>query len=94
MLDDGVDIHTAKFRDSYGFDHDEYRLAASCQRGNWTCVDPQLLRNRAWVLTFLDAKGFRFYLPVMMVDIIENERLSNLPETLFYDLTIDRLGRL
>lgn len=29
----------------------------------------------------------------MMVDIIENERLSNLPETLFYDLKIDRLGR-
>lgn len=92
-LDDGVDIHTAKFHDSYGFDHDEHRLAAGCQRGNWTCVDPRLLRDRAWVLTFLDAKGFRFYLPVMMIDIIENERLSDIPETLFYNLKIDRFGR-
>jgi hypothetical protein len=29
----------------------------------------------------------------MMIDIIENERLSDLPETLFYNLKIDRLGR-
>ncbi len=92
-LDDGVDIHTAEFHDSYGFDSEEYRLAAGCQRSNWTCVDPQLLRDRAWVLPFLDAKGFRFYLPVMMIDIIENERLSDLPETLFYNLKIDRFGR-
>jgi hypothetical protein len=46
------------------------------------------------VLPFLDAKGFRFYLPVMMIDIIEKERLSDLPETLFYNLKIDRFGRL
>lgn len=92
-LDDGVDIHTAKFLDSYGFDDEEYRLAKRCQRGNWIYVDPQLLRDRAWMLTFLDTKGFRFYMPVMMIDIIENERLSDLPQTFFYELKIDRFGR-
>ena len=45
------------------------------------------------MLVFLDAKGFRFYLPVMMIDIIENERLSDLPESLFYNLKIDHAGR-
>jgi len=74
-LDDGVDIHTAKFLDSYGFD------------------DEELLRDRAWMLPFLDTKGFRFYMPVMMIDIIENERLSDLPQTFFYELKIDRFGR-
>lgn len=92
-LGDGVDIHTAKFHDSYGFDLEEYGLAAGCQRVNWSCVDPKLLRDRAWVLPFLDEKGFRFYLPVMMIDIIENERMSDLAETLFYNLKIDRFGR-
>lgn len=92
-LDDGVDIHTAAFHESYGFDSEERQLAVGCQRDDWTCVDPQLLRDRAGVLPFLDIKGFRFYLPVMMIDIIENERLSDLPETLFYNLKIDRFGQ-
>ncbi len=87
-LEDGIDIHSAKVHDSYGFDQTEAKLAVSCQRGDWRCVDPQLLRDRAWVLTFLDAKGFRFYLPVMMIDIIENERTSDLAETLFYKFEV------
>lgn len=41
-LEDGVDIHTAKVRDSYGFDQDESQHAVSCQRGDWRLVDPQL----------------------------------------------------
>jgi len=92
-LGDGVDIHTARFHDSYGLENEEYRLAAGCQRGNWTYVDPQLLRDRAWVLPFLDTQGFRFYLPVMMIDIVEHEHMSDLPETLFYNFKIDRFGR-
>ena len=91
-LDGGIDIHTAKFRDSYCFDDEEHRRAAGCERCDWTCVDPKLLRERAWVLPFLDAKGFRFYLPVMMIDIIENERLSDLHDTLFCNLKIDVNG--
>ena len=84
-LDGGVDIHTAKFRDSYCFDIEEQRRAAGCERSDWRNVD-------AWVLPFLDANGFRFYLPVMMIDIIENERGSNLPDTLFCNLKIDVNG--
>jgi hypothetical protein len=93
-LEDGVDIHTAKVRDSYGFDHDESQRAISCQRGDWRFVEPQLLRDRAWVLTFLDNKGFRFYLPVIMIDIIDNEQTSDLAETLFYKFSITHDGRL
>lgn len=92
-LGDGLDIHTAKFHDSYGFDLEECRLAAGCQRGNWTSIDPQLLRDRAWVLPFLDTKGFRLYLPVMMIELIENEREPDLSESLFYNFRIDRFGR-
>ena len=91
-LDGGVDIHTAKFRDSYCFDIEEQRRAAGCERSDWRNVDPHLLRDRAWVLPFLDANGFRFYLPVMMIDIIENERGSDLPDTLFCNLKIDVNG--
>ncbi len=32
-------------------------------------------------------------MPVMMIDIIENERLPDLPQTFFYELKIDRFGR-
>jgi hypothetical protein len=92
-LEDGVDIHTAKVRDSYGFDQDESQRAVSCQRGDWRFVDPQLLRDRAWVLTFLDTKGFRFYLPVIMIDIIDDERKSDLSETLFYKFSVTHHGR-
>jgi hypothetical protein len=92
-LDDGVDIHTAKFQDSYGLESEELRQAKGCQRGDWRYVDPQILRERAWVLPFLDAKGFRFYLPAMMIDIVDNERESDLAETLFYNLQIDVDGK-
>lgn len=93
-LDDGVEIHTAAFYQSYYFGEEEHYRAAGCQRGNWKYVDPQILRDMAWVLPFLDGKGFRFYLPVMMIDIIENESLSDLSETLFHNLKIDSEGRL
>lgn len=82
-LDGGVDIHTAQFYDSYGFDKEELRLVAGCQRENWMYVDPQVLRDRTRVLPLLDVTGFRFYLPARMIDVIENEQRSDLPETLF-----------
>lgn len=93
-LEDGVDIHTAQYMDSYGCDADEFRLAAGCQRGNWECVDPQILRDRAWVLPFLDAQGFRFYLPIIMIDIIDNGTASVLAETLFYNFNVTPDGKI
>ncbi len=87
-LEDGVDIFTARNLDYYGMSASEKRLALVCQRGNWNEVDPQILRDRAWVLTFLDRKGFRFYLPVILLDIIHNQTQSDLAETLFYRFSI------
>lgn len=87
-LSGGVDIHAASLADSYGNHETERRLSKRCQRGNWRFVEPEPLRQRAWDLTFLDANAFRFYLPVMMLDILDDENASDLTETLFYQLTI------
>lgn len=87
-LEDGVDIFTARNLDDYGMNASEKRLALYCQRGNWKEVDPQILRDRAWALTFLDRKGFRFYLPVILIDIIHNQTQSDLAETMFYRFSI------
>ena len=92
-LEDGVDIYAARNLDSYGCNEEEHRLSLGCKRVNWEQIDPQILRDRAWVLTFLDAKGFRFYLPVMMIDIIHHESESDLAETLFYRFSITPDGR-
>lgn len=92
-LEDGVDIYTARYQDSYGNDEEEHLLSLCCQRGNWEQIDPQILRDRAWVLTFLDAKGFRFYLPAMMIDIVRHEKESDLAETLFYRFSVTPDGR-
>ena len=46
------------------------------------------------VLPFLDAKGFRFYLPVMMIDIIENERFSLEYEIEFIMIILMELSKI
>ncbi|MEM7385029.1 MAG: DUF6714 family protein, partial [Verrucomicrobiota bacterium] len=71
-LDEGIDIHTAESMDDYG-NPAEDRLSLSAERTDWRLVAPNTLSERHCGVTFLDAKGFRFYSPAIMTAIVNQD---------------------
>ncbi len=93
-LEDGLDIHAAQSMDEYG-DPEENRLSLSAERKDWRRIDNNLLIPRFWAITFLDAKGFRFYTPAIMTTVLTHrEPTGNLASWFLSGMSIDESGRL
>jgi hypothetical protein len=75
-LEDGKDIYEAQSDDDYG-NPDELALSDVAERENWRLVPHEDLHRRFWGVTFLDTKGLRFYMPAIMLAILEPNGLHS-----------------
>lgn len=75
-LNGGIDIHAAQSMDDYG-NPEEDRLSKTAERNDWRRVKIQTLQPRFWAITFLDAKGFRFYAPAIMTELLNHGDATN-----------------
>lgn len=70
-LGDGIDIYAAMSQDAYG-DAVEDRLSETADRKDWRLTPQDDLYPRFWAIGYLDAAGFRFYTPAIMIAVIEH----------------------
>lgn len=70
-LGDGIDLYAAESLDDYG-NPSEDQLSLAAEKNDWRLVPPNDLFPRFGALTFLDAAGFRFYAPAVMIAILSN----------------------
>lgn len=88
--EDGITIHEADMLDSYGSDE---QLAAARQldtERHWTEVADATIERLSSALSFLDPRGFHFYLPAYMCWTLRSYDTSDSAskDALLYDLTI------
>ena len=70
-LEDGIDIHAAQSLDDYGNEVED-RLSLTAERNDWRRIKIDTLEPRFWAVTFLDAKGLRFYAPAIMTELLKH----------------------
>jgi hypothetical protein len=68
-LEDGIDIYAAESLDDYGNPEEDQR-SLTVDRQDWRSVPHEELFPRFSAITFLDAKGFRFYTPAIMTALL------------------------
>ena len=92
-LEDGIDIYAAQSMDDYG-NPDEDRRSKTAERHDWRRVPHDDLFPRFWAVTFLDAKGFRFYAPAIMTALLKphNPPGECLSSWFFFDLKVSEEG--
>lgn len=77
-LEGGVSLHEAEVIDAYGTDAER---SAARKKDNvdapWQDVPPNDIENHGSILSFVDSKGFRYYLPAFMTWTLRNFRRSN-----------------
>ena len=68
VREDGVSLHEAMVIDDYGSDEERAQARAQDTEARWQDVPDEDIGWRSdVVLSFLDAKGFRYYLPAYLV---------------------------
>lgn len=91
-LGNGIDIHAAQSLDDYG-NPTEDQLSITAERDDWRRVKYDILFPRFWAITFLDAKGFRFYAPAIMTELIAyGDETNNLSGWLLNGLAVTPSG--
>lgn len=91
-LEDGMDIHAAQSLDDYGNPQEDL-LSLQAERLDWRRVKLDTLLPRFWAITCLDAKGFRFYLPAIMTELLKHgDELGNLSCWLLHALVVSEDG--
>lgn len=74
ILEDGISLIETKFNDGYGegVSNGEYRKLMHHEiKKNWKEIPTDQLDD-ADCLVFLDAKGFRYYIPALMIRLLED----------------------
>lgn len=93
-LDGGIDIHAAQSMDDYG-NPEEDQLSKTAERIDWRRVKISTLQPRFWGITFLDAKGFRFYTPAIMTELLlHGDATGSLSAWFYYGLTLSSEGKV
>jgi hypothetical protein len=93
-LDGGIDIHAAQSMDDYG-NPEEDRLSQTAECKDWQRVQISILQQRFWAITFLDAKGFRFYAPAIMTELLRHgDATNNLSAWFLYGLAVTPKGEI
>ena len=86
-----MSLREADVIDDYG--DEKARKAARLQdeRWDWNAVSREDIARRHWAFTFLDAEGFRYYLPAVMSWAIEESSKRDFDDTslgsVLYSLT-------
>lgn len=75
-LDDGIEIHAAQSMDDYG-NPEEDCLSQTAERTDWRRLNFETLQPRFQAVTFLDSKGFRFYAPAIMTELLKHGDETN-----------------
>ncbi len=70
--EDGITLHEANVIDLYGSDVERAAARRLDRDERWEDVPDDLIESHPSILTFLDAKGFRYYLPAYMVWALRN----------------------
>lgn len=65
--EDGVTFHEARVIDDYGSDAERAQARLEDTENRWQDVPDELLINGDQIISFLDVKGFRYYLPAYLV---------------------------
>ncbi|PHN01372.1 DUF6714 family protein [Flavilitoribacter nigricans] len=78
QLGDGVSWREAPIIDDYGSDQERAAVRKLDEKENWENIPLDLIIDLRYqsVLSFLDAEGLRFYLPVCMIHYIEGDDSS------------------
>ena len=93
-LDGGTTIYAAQSRSYYG-DPEEVRLGMAAETLDWRRIDADDLFARHDALPFLDALGFRFYIPASMTALlVPHDPSEMLSDSLLFNLTITKRGEL
>jgi hypothetical protein len=94
QLGNGRTIHHAQSLENYG-NCIEDQLAQWTERTDWRRVQAKTLLDRLDAILFLDAEGFRFYLPALMTIIIKNSDVDEwLVESVISRLNVDSKGTI
>ena len=93
-LDGGIDIHAAQSMDDYR-NLEEDRLSGTAECNDWQRVQILTLQPRFSAITFLDAKGFRFYTPAIMKQLlIHGDCTNNLSASFLNGLAVTPAGMI
>ncbi len=91
--DDGVTLHEAIVLDDYGSVAEQQQARLLDTEQHWQEVSEQAIFDCCSALSFLDAKGFRFYLPAFMIVGLRNFYLdrNGIRSSCEFHLTHNRL---
>jgi hypothetical protein len=89
--EDGVTLHEADVIDEYGSPEERQAARLEDAETRWQDVPDTDIENYDWVLSFFDAKGFRYYIPAFMTWTLRHYRTT---DSLSSDTTIYTLNGL
>jgi hypothetical protein len=89
--EDGVSLHEAIVIDDYGTDEERSAARALDTETRWQDVPEADIEYYYTIFSFLDAKGYRYYLPAYMIWTLHNHhhRNSSSPLWTLFALTLD-----
>lgn len=64
--EDGISLHEADVIDDYGGELARRKARRLDNEAHWSAVQGDDIERYHWVFTYLDAQGFRYYLPAVM----------------------------
>jgi hypothetical protein len=72
----GVTLHEAEVIDAYGSDAQRRKARKHDSERRWQDVPDEQIEEHYSILCFLDAEGFRYYIPAYMIWSLRNYRTS------------------
>jgi len=89
-LGEGISWREADVIDDYGSNQQRQLARAQDEQKDWTQIPLSLIGDLRYqsVLSFLDSKGFKFYLPICMIYVLDASKTSGsaIIDSLFFDL--------
>ena len=91
QLEDGTTIHEAELEGAYSDDRVRIAAREKDKEHNWRDVPGWKIERFHSALSFLDVKGWRFYIPAYMVWTLRNWRTTDSPtvDSLIWDFDPD-----
>lgn len=83
-LEDGIGLLEAEGIDDYAGPDEVRRLRQLDERKDWRRIPNERILNAFWAITFLDAKGFRFHAPALMIAEIKGSTSIDFLDRLLY----------
>ena len=75
----GITLHQARVLDDYGDQEKQLKAREKDQDSRWQDVPSKTIQDLYDACFFLDAEGFRYYLPAYMIETLREDRHSGYP---------------